>query len=242
VEGTAAAAGLAGYLYLADDLLLQPWTLVGLNKTVPWASMIGVANLFTSRMVKPTQGMAIEPEFRNMPWMQWRKNRARLGKVLDGPIGPIIRPGLARAFNTTPGFVRRTSGYRRRGPASAEELRHFVFFTIADAYYVPRSIARGFAEVCDAMAAQIVHGELAIPTALQALSETYEVLSVQYYWASPSAGTDCPRYRWNPDAVGIHRCIHDHPFAEAIYNASSRRRLVADEEYRLSMLRMPYRL
>ena len=200
--------------------------------------MMGVGSVGGKKMLRttPSAGMAVERETRKSHWAQWRKNRPRLATVLDSPFGvERLQPKLARAFQRTPRYVRRTTGWRRERRATEAELKYFVFFTIADAYYVPRSIARGFAEVCDAMAAQIVHGELAIPTALQALSPRYEALPVQYYWAEKNASR-CPRRFWRPETAGVHRCAHDHIFASTLFNATLRRRLVEDRDYRKTML------
>ena len=110
-----------------------------------------------------------------------------------------------------------------------------VFFTIVDTYYVPRKFALKYADVCDIMERNWVFGECGIATALRMLDWDIQTLHIQFYWSTLNAA-DCPRTRWGASFSGFHRCRHDHPFAEAIFNESTRKQLMVDSKYRSSML------
>lgn len=236
-ESTNEIPNLAGYLYIADDLMLQPWSLINHNKSNVWATQMGIANLRSGRTVTAVPGMTVEGRFRK-DWPYWKKNRGKLmGALKEG--GPAMRAMLRRSAVATPPSIYKYSHYGT-GFRKQDDLEWAIFFTIVDTYYVPRRLALRYAERCVLMAKHWVFGECAIATALRSIEPTYEPMHVQFYWSTLNAG-DCPRYRWGIMLTGFHRCRHDHFFAEAIYDADMRARIAVNATLRRALLSNSYK-
>jgi hypothetical protein len=224
---------LEGYLYIADDLMLQPWGLVSFNKSKIWATQMGIGNTYNGRPINGVVGMSMERKFR-VGWPYWKKNRPRLAQFVH-EAGEEVRENLYKSAKATHPSIYRQSAYRR-SHTSDEALRHAVFYTIVDTYYIPRRYALRFAQLTQMHEKLWTFGEAAIPTCMRGIDPEYEQMHVQFYWSTLNAA-DCPRVAWGPAFSGFHRCRHDHFFAEALYDETNRTRLVKDQEYRRAMLK-----
>ena len=223
---------LEGYFYLSDDVMIQPWALVTFDKRKIWGTLMGIANTKSGGQVLAVPGMSVEGKFRR-EWPYWKKNRGKLQRALsDG--GPEMRAMLRENAKRMHPMTLKWSKYDRR-LMSDEAMEWAVYFTIVDTYYVPRRFAPKYADYCDIMERNWVFGECAIATALRALDWDIQTLHIQFYWSTLNAA-DCPRARWGASFSGFHRCRHDHPFTEKIFNTTTRHRLMHDAKYRAAML------
>ncbi|ORC90493.1 putative membrane-associated protein [Trypanosoma theileri] len=230
-DGNKTSFPFEGFLFNADDLLLSPWAIAAsrLNKSSTWASMMGIANVKSNAWVLPVSGMSVEKQFRYLRWPYFRKSRERMYNVIRKG-GEPYENALRAAAEATSRKIYSESHYPVKLRNLSLHANGVMFYTIVDAYYVPRKLVTGFVDVTDNMAKYFIQMECAIPTALRILQPTYEMLKVQYYWSS-SKQEDCVRSRWTMSVHGFHRCRHDHRFANLIYsNDTLRRRLYEDRE------------
>jgi hypothetical protein len=79
--------GTVGYMSVGDDFILQPWALVGLNRSLPWAPSMGIAHADNWRAVKPVTSMAMERRRRTGTWGFWIAARPKLVRLLDAFAG-----------------------------------------------------------------------------------------------------------------------------------------------------------
>lgn len=211
-----------GMFYISDDVLIQTWSIVHrqLNRSIPWAAMMGIANTKSHAEVKAVPGMSVQRRYRDKPWPYWRKNRGKLTRLLlDG--GIEWQNAMRLAAKSTSRLVYRWSKYPSALTDEAS-LKWSVFYTIVDTYYVPRSMWEKYIAACALMAKHWVFGECAIATALRYLHPNYEQLDIQFYWSTLKA-SECHRSKWHMHVDGIHRCQHNHPFAEWIYHSDRTR-------------------
>jgi hypothetical protein len=219
-----------GFLYVCDDILLQPWSIVAknFNKKIPWATQMGIASLNSTKPVSAVPGMSVQGKYRSQ-WPYWRKNRPKLlGVAIDG--GVEFRGAMFRAAKATHPLIFKWSKYSKTRTDDAS-LHWTIFYTIVDTYYIPRSLALKYCERCDLMAKHWIFGECAIATAIRSISTVFETMDVQFYWSTLKA-EDCHRYKWHIMLEGFHRCRHDHKFAKVLYGDDSmRQRLMTDRSF-----------
>jgi hypothetical protein len=219
-----------GFLYVCDDILLQPWSIAAknFNKKIPWATQMGIANLNSTKPVSAVPGMSVQGKYRSQ-WPYWRKNRPKLfGVAMEG--GQEFRSAMFRAAKATHPLIYRWSKYSKNRADDAA-LHWTIFYTIVDTYYIPRSLALRYAERCDLMAKHWIFGECAIATSIMSLSTVTETMDVQFYWSTLKAD-DCHRYKWNVMLEGFHRCRHDHKFATILYGDDAmREKLLTDKAF-----------
>ena len=217
----AAYADIEGFFFLGDDMLLQPWMLYGRNKRVVWSAGMGIANADNWRNVRPVPAMSMEKSRLKMNWPFWFKGRVGVLRVFnDSVVDWGARENLYRASLLTPPRVYHQSKYHdptKELCCSEKHKYSHMFYGLVDAFYVPGGeTALRWCKYGDACKRQWMHLETAIPTTLRMVSPSYEVLNLQYYWASISAAK-CVRGGWAIDVDGIHRCRHDHTFARLLY-------------------------
>lgn len=230
-------ATFEGYLYVCDDILLQPWSIAAkqFNKKIPWATQMGIANLNSTKMVSAVPGMSVQGKYRSQ-WPYWRKNRPKLfGVAIEG--GTAFREAMFRSAKATHPLIYKWSKYSKNRLDDAS-LHWTIFYTIVDTYYIPRSLALRYCERCDLMAKHWIFGECAIATAIRSISTVFETMDVQFYWSTLKAD-DCHRYKWNVLLEGFHRCRHDHKFAHVMYgDDATRQRLFTDKAFLSQALRI----
>jgi hypothetical protein len=232
IERERPIAKLEGYFYISDDVIIQPWAMLSFNKSIIWATQMGIANVKSGKIAKPVPGMSMEARFRK-DWPYWKKNRGKLMQALhDG--GEAWAVNLRASARRESPWIYKWSAYPGN-LMTHDDLGSAVFYTIVDTYYVPKRFALAYADRCDIMEKRWVFGECAIPTALRSIDPEYELMHVQFYWSTLNA-SDCPRRGWGPQFTGFHRCRHDHFFAEALYNETTRNSMVRSPEYRRAMI------
>eukprot|EP00744_Colponema_vietnamica_P013639 GILI01019120.1.p1 GENE.GILI01019120.1~~GILI01019120.1.p1 ORF type:complete len:389 (+),score=-0.76 GILI01019120.1:130-1167(+) len=208
---------ITGMLYVADDLLIHPWSIAAknYNKKMPWAVQMGIGHIRSWEKVAAVPMMAMESKFRKAGWPYWRRNHAKLNRALT-EAGPEFRSRLAKAAEATHPIIYKWSKYNRLNYTMEEAREWTVFYTIIDTYYVPREMWMGYIEGAELMAKYWTFGECAIPTVLRSLHPTYEEMAAQFYWSGATAA-DCVRFKWSVQVDSFHRCRHDHYFAQLIY-------------------------
>ena len=223
-------ATFEGFLYVCDDVLLQPWSIVAkqFNKKLPWATQMGIASLNSTKAVSAVPGMSVQGKYRSQ-WPYWRKNRPKLfGVAIEG--GEEFREAIFRSAKATHPLIYKWSKYSRNRADDAS-LHWTIFYTIVDTYYIPTSLALKYCERCDLMAKHWIFGECAIATAIRSISTVYETMDIQFYWSTLKA-EDCHRYKWNVMLEGFHRCRHDHKFTNVLYgDDATRQRLFVDKAF-----------
>ena len=216
-EATLGDHHITGMIYIADDLLFQPWAVAArnYNKHMPWAVQMGIGHIRSWEKVAAVPMMAVESKFRKSGWPYWRRNHGKMNHALEEG-GVDFRARLAEAAKATHPLIYRWSKYNRLNYTQEQANHWTVFYTIIDTYYVPRSMWQGYIDGAELMAKYWVFGEVAIATVLRSLHPTYEEMQAQFYWSGASA-SDCVRFRWSVQVDCFHRCRHDHVFSELIY-------------------------
>eukprot|EP00760_Papus_ankaliazontas_P034880 PhM_4_TR7531/c1_g1_i1/m.28144 len=199
----------AGFVWLADDLMLHYWRLTDLNKTKIWCSELGIASLLKSEhKVNSIRSMSYEQAVRVEGWSHYHRNRPKIAEVLRNYTE--LAPRLLEAAGRTPARVFRESSYVALQKVTNPRLRRAVlsasmFYTLVDTYYLPTRYLAAYLRYLKALADARVHLEAGQGTILAALSKgDYERLNVNYYWRQAL----CKRPGWSRDLHGFHRCHH----------------------------------
>eukprot|EP00760_Papus_ankaliazontas_P034882 PhM_4_TR7531/c1_g1_i3/m.28143 len=213
----------AGFLWLADDLMLHYWSLTGLDKDKIWSSQLGIASLKTAkRMVNAPASMSYEKQLRRN-WPFYKKSRSKMMRLLVNYTE--LKHRLYEAAIRTPQSVFYESHYLPFRQIRTNKRTYFsysMFFAIMDAYYMPARFIPAYLRYCKGLADVWVQQEAGLGTILAALSAgDYERLNINYYWLGTTA--QCIRPGWSRELHGFHRCRHDNKFAKNLFKTEANR-------------------